>query len=167
MNSEEIKQSYGMEEIARKYGAIPNRSKMIVCPFHKDRTPSMKLYPQSFYCFGCGATGDIFTYIEKLTGMTFREVYEMLGGSQKKTKMSFSSYVKVKQEKSKRQHTQRTIIERKKQLQLTQRMITAYRTLIEEIEPFSDLWCYCQNKLLYQYYILEYETERREVHGGN
>ena len=38
-----------------------------LCPFHSEKTPSFTVYPQdnSFYCFGCGAGGDVITFIKK------------------------------------------------------------------------------------------------------
>ena len=39
-----------------------------LCPFHNEKTPSFTVYPdtQSFYCFGCGAAGDVVTFIMKM-----------------------------------------------------------------------------------------------------
>ena len=39
---------------------------MVCCPFHADRTPSMKLNEDYFYCFGCGATGDVIDLVARL-----------------------------------------------------------------------------------------------------
>ena len=38
-----------------------------LCPFHNEKTPSFTVFPatQSFYCFGCGAGGDVITFIMK------------------------------------------------------------------------------------------------------
>lgn len=48
-----------MKEAAEHYGLKIGRSDMVCCPFHNDRTPSMKLNEDYFYCFGCGAHGDV------------------------------------------------------------------------------------------------------------
>lgn len=52
------------------------------CPFHEDRSPSLHVYPQtrSFYCFGCGAGGDVIDYLRRLEGFGFREALEWLDG---------------------------------------------------------------------------------------
>ena len=46
-----------------------------LCPFHAERTPSFTVSPdkQLFYCFGCHVGGNVFTFIMKLEGLTFRE----------------------------------------------------------------------------------------------
>jgi len=50
------------------------------CPFHEDREPSFNIWPetQSFYCFGCGVGGDVFTFLEKMNGVTFPQACELL-----------------------------------------------------------------------------------------
>ena len=51
-----------------------------LCPFHDDHRPSMAVVPhkQIFHCFVCGATGDVFTFVEKYHKMTKGEALRML-----------------------------------------------------------------------------------------
>ncbi|MFZ3019914.1 MAG: DNA primase [Minisyncoccia bacterium] len=51
------------------------------CPFHHEKTPSFFISPSrnSYYCFGCGAKGDIFTFVEEMEGLDFRSALEHLG----------------------------------------------------------------------------------------
>lgn len=65
----EIKGSLPMPEVARFYGLEMNRAGMACCPFHDDKTPSLKVYDDHFYCFGCGATGDCTGFVAKLFGL--------------------------------------------------------------------------------------------------
>lgn len=65
----EIKSSLAMHEVARFYGLEINRAGMACCPFHDDKTPSLKVYNDHFYCFGCGATGDQTGFVAKLFGV--------------------------------------------------------------------------------------------------
>ena len=51
----QIKMAVSVKEAAEYYGLEVNRGNMVCCPFHADRTPSMKLNEDYFYCFGCGA----------------------------------------------------------------------------------------------------------------
>ena len=46
-----------------------NRNGMAVCPFHRDRHPSMKV-DRRYYCFGCGATGDVIDFVSLLHGIS-------------------------------------------------------------------------------------------------
>ena len=52
------------------------------CPFHADRTPSFRVYPDSrrFKCFGCGARGDVFEFVRRFDGKDFRTVVRELAG---------------------------------------------------------------------------------------
>ena len=65
----EIKNRLAMPEVARFYGLAMNRAGMACCPFHDDKTPSLKVYDDHFYCFGCGATGDCTGFVAKLFGL--------------------------------------------------------------------------------------------------
>lgn len=58
-----------MRDVAKFYGLQMNHSGMARCPFHDDRTPSLKVYDDHFYCFGCGAMGDCTGFTAKLFGI--------------------------------------------------------------------------------------------------
>lgn len=60
---ETIKQSLNLIDVARFYGIEVNRSGFVSCLFHKERTPSLKLYRDHFYCYGCGKGGDVIALI--------------------------------------------------------------------------------------------------------
>ncbi|MBG6083872.1 DNA primase [Zhihengliuella flava] len=51
-----------------------------LCPFHDERTPSFHVRPQvgSFHCFGCGESGDVISFIQKMDHTTFTETVELL-----------------------------------------------------------------------------------------
>ncbi len=54
---------------------------MALCPFHADeKTPSLAVYDDNhFVCFGCGAKGDVITFIQKIYGLSFKEALAHLG----------------------------------------------------------------------------------------
>ena len=58
-------------DVAVNYGLKPNRAKMICCPFHHDKHPSMKV-DKRYYCFGCGAHGDAIDFVANLYGCKWR-----------------------------------------------------------------------------------------------
>lgn len=67
-----IVQAVPMQAAAERYGLNPNPHGWCRCPFHSEKTPSFKIYPGTggFYCFGCGAGGDVVSFAEKLFGLS-------------------------------------------------------------------------------------------------
>ena len=63
---EEIKAAVDMPTVARGYGLKINRSGMAICPFHREKTPSAKIYPDGFHCFGCGVHADVIGFTQRL-----------------------------------------------------------------------------------------------------
>lgn len=61
-----------MLKVAEQYGLKVVRNTCL-CPFHQEDTPSLHLYKDSFYCFGCGLGGDVITFVAKLCGLSNRE----------------------------------------------------------------------------------------------
>lgn len=71
--SEDIKARVTMEQAARHYGFEPNRAGYIRCPFHREKTASLKIYPGQggWHCFGCGAGGSVIDFVMALYGISF------------------------------------------------------------------------------------------------
>lgn len=69
-NFQRIKEIITMEQIADRYGFEVKRG-MMVCPFHNEKTPSLKVYPGSrgWYCFGCNEGGSVIDFESKLSGL--------------------------------------------------------------------------------------------------
>ena len=63
---EAVKAAVTMREAAEHYGLEVNYAGMVRCPFHEDHAPSMKLYEDHFYCFGCGKHGDVVNFTAEL-----------------------------------------------------------------------------------------------------
>ena len=74
---EAVKQSVTTRQAAERYGIRVERNGMCCCPFHEDRTPSMKL-DRRYYCFGCGATGDVIDFVSQLRGISSKEAAILL-----------------------------------------------------------------------------------------
>ena len=72
-----VKDAVSARNAAEFYGIHVNRSGMARCPFHNDRTPSMKV-DRRFHCFGCGADGDVIDFAARLFGLGNKEAAEKL-----------------------------------------------------------------------------------------
>lgn len=68
-----VKQKISVSDAAEHYGLQVSRNGMACCPFHDDRHPSMKLNEQYFYCFSCGATGDVIDLVARLFDLSSYE----------------------------------------------------------------------------------------------
>ncbi len=79
---EEVKASNDIVDVVSNYVRLKKsgRNYMGLCPFHSEKTPSFNVRPdnQFFYCFGCHAGGDVFTFISKIENMTFNESLQFL-----------------------------------------------------------------------------------------
>ena len=69
---ETVKQSVTTRQAAEHYGIRVGRNGMACCPFHNDKTPSMKL-DRRYHCFGCGADGDVIDFTSALYGLGKKE----------------------------------------------------------------------------------------------
>ena len=69
---EAVKQSVTTRQAAEHYGIHIGRNGMACCPFHHDKTPSMKL-DRRYHCFGCGADGDVIDFTAALYGLGKKE----------------------------------------------------------------------------------------------
>ena len=69
---EAVKQSVTTRQAAEHYGIHVGRNGMACCPFHNDKTPSMKL-DRRYHCFGCGADGDVIDFTAALYGLGKKE----------------------------------------------------------------------------------------------
>ncbi|WP_295093393.1 CHC2 zinc finger domain-containing protein [Ruminococcus sp.] len=63
-----VRENLTARNVAEYYGLKVNRKGMACCPFHDDKTPSMKI-DQRYYCFGCGEKGDAVDYVSKMFGL--------------------------------------------------------------------------------------------------
>ena len=96
----QIKMAVSVKEAAEYYGLEVNRGNMVCCPFHADRTPSMKLNEDYFYCFGCGASGDVIDLAAKLFGLSGYEAAKKLAADFGITGQKPSVLAKLKRGKS-------------------------------------------------------------------
>ncbi|MFA9380328.1 MAG: DNA primase [Acetanaerobacterium sp.] len=79
---EELKYKSDIVQTVSSYVTLKRAGRNLVglCPFHSEKTPSFTVYPdsQSFYCFGCGAGGDVITFIKRIENLEYIEALKHL-----------------------------------------------------------------------------------------
>ena len=73
-----VKYGVNCREAAERYGVSINRQGKALCPFHNDRHPSLYVADDHFYCFACGAHGDVIDFAAKLFGLPLYEAAQQL-----------------------------------------------------------------------------------------
>lgn len=78
----ELRMRCDIEQTISSYVQLKRRGKNLVglCPFHNEKTPSFTVYPdsQSFFCFGCGAGGEVISFIRRAENLDFTEAVRFL-----------------------------------------------------------------------------------------
>lgn len=152
---EEIIATTDMKSILIKYGVEVKRN-VCKCMFHQDKHPSMKVFQDAVHCFVCGKQWNVFDVVMQLNYCDFNTAFDLLGGNEVETWATT-----VRKNKLVRERRQREFERQMAQLRLKQQYLIyhAIKGLINQYEPFSDEWCYYQNRMNYQLYLLE-EYER-------
>ena len=75
---ETIKAAISVKQAAEHYGLKVSHNGMACCPFHNDRHPSLKLNEEYFFCFGCGAKGDVINFVARLFDLSSYEAAQKL-----------------------------------------------------------------------------------------
>ena len=89
---ESVKAAVTLRQAAETYGLTVSRNGMTCCPFHEDRHPSLKLNEDYFFCFGCGASGDVIDFTARLFGISLKDAARKLSadfGISSETKQVF------------------------------------------------------------------------------
>lgn len=144
---QKIKEFVTTRQAAERYGLKVNKNGMVCCPFHNDKHPSMKV-DKGFYCFACGAKGDVIHFVERMYGLSPYEAAKKLADD-------FQIPVESKTVKSKH-HVNKKRIQKKSSYQLKQEfekwekygicILSDYLHLLEEWKQqyapryFEDEW---------------------------
>ena len=79
---EQLRDGNDIESVISGYIDLKRRGKNLVglCPFHNEKTPSFTVYPEtnSYYCFGCGAGGEVISFIRNIENLDFTEAVKLL-----------------------------------------------------------------------------------------
>ena len=73
-----VKYGVNCREAAERYGVSINRQGKALCPFHNDRHPSLYVADDHFYCFACGAHGDVIDFVSKLFHLSLYDAAQKL-----------------------------------------------------------------------------------------
>lgn len=76
----EVKQRLNSKDVLATYGIETNSKGFACCPFHNEKTASFKVYDgnRGYYCFGCGASGDVIDFVQKFFNIPFNEALQKL-----------------------------------------------------------------------------------------
>lgn len=72
-----IADTVAMQDVLDRYG-IENKKGFALCPFHGEKTPSLKIYEHGFYCFGCGEGGNVIVFLSKFLNISNSEAATLL-----------------------------------------------------------------------------------------
>ena len=155
-NIEEVKQNNPMPEVVRRYGIEINRAGFCRCPFHNEKTASMKIYPTSFFCYGCGAGGDVIDFVRLYEHSDFKTAFRMLGGdfTGQSNKNVLSAYKRLADKRTKERQKAR----KAQALDDSRAMLEAYRNALNLIPADSPL----RAALLAQYQNEQFNNEMLE-----
>ena len=77
-----LRDSNDIESVIAGYVDLRRRGKTLtgLCPFHNEKTPSFTVYPEtsSYYCFGCGAGGDVINFVRNIENLDYIEAVKLL-----------------------------------------------------------------------------------------
>lgn len=151
MTAEEIKQTYSMTDIVGRYGLRPNRAGFIKCPFHVgDHTASLKIYKDNFYCYGCGATGDIFKFVMMMDNCSFKDAFLSLGGEYQKEERRADRIHRMRDQliaQQKREREQQKRAEKMIRLHELGKELNILIRAEKFLEPMSDPWCWAVDRI--------------------
>ena len=79
---QQIRDHNDVESVISSYVELRRRGRTLsgLCPFHNEKTPSFTVYPEtsSYYCFGCGAGGDVINFIRNIENLDYIEAVKLL-----------------------------------------------------------------------------------------
>lgn len=172
-----IKERLTMREVLEHYGYTADRKGFICCPFHNEKTPSMRIYEKDYHCFGCQEHGDVITFIQKFFGLSFQDTLRKIDAD-----FGLNIYGDHSFEELRRSHYQQQALQAKREREKREkqkaeddywaafdewkrlddnRRIYRPKSPDEELHP---LFVESLQKLDYQKYVLDCLDERRNLY---
>lgn len=144
MTVSEIKNKYRLRDAIRAHGIEIDRNGNCHCPFHNgDHTASLKVYDKqdTFYCFGCGAHGDLITFTMLIDNLSFSDACKAISGEEITRQGKWS----IEQEKRRRKAAERKKQALKKEYLDTCEKVCMYWQFLMFDEPASEEWAHDYN----------------------
>lgn len=153
LDATDLKRMVKMETVLAWYGLEPDRAGFLPCPFHKDKDPSLKVYPDSggWHCFGCGAGSDLIDFVMKMESLTFLDAVQVITD-----RAGLSGHRSLRRDKYARNFTkqfkQKEIQKKNKEIQYWLSKVQGYdRVMASATEWTPELAEACQNKAYAEY----------------
>ncbi len=153
-----LKARVTVPQAAAHYGVKVDRSDMCRCPFHSDKTPSMKINETYFYCFGCHAIGDVIDFTARLFDLSPLDAARKLAadfGIDPNTPVSAAvALPRIRQEESQREregHCASVLIEYERLLKNRQRRFAP----VHSSEEWDDRFVSASHSLPQVSYIID------------
>lgn len=154
-----VRSSVNMPMITNYFGIERNRKGFAMCPFHNDNHPSMKIYDgyydnDGYYCFSCGANGDIIKFVMLYGNVEFEEAVRMIATifhipiSDSKIEVSEREVEEIKKKKKEFGAKKQREMERKKRLREISEKIQCYEFLKNQVNPIGDISSFLCSKIL-------------------
>lgn len=151
-----------------RYGITADKKGFARCPFHNEKTASFRAYPDgTFHCFGCGAHGDVITFVMKMCNISFHDTCAQLDGD-----ITYSEQrriAKIKREREKTAERRSAVTD---EYFYALDLFEANEQIISEMKPKSPtdtpdgVWLYALNmRSLLEYYLEIAETEYMKEGG--
>lgn len=139
-----------------RYGISADKKGFARCPFHNEKTASFRVYPDgTFYCFGCGAHGDVITFVMKMCNISFYDACARLDGD-----ITYSEQRRISKIKREREKAAKKRSEVEDEYFNALDLFEANETIINDLKPASaddvpdGVWLYALNmRSLLQYYL--------------
>lgn len=173
-----IKDRLTMREILEHYGYKIDKKGFMCCPFHNEKTPSMRIYDKDFHCFGCQEHGDIVSFVQKLFNLSFPETLRRIDAD-----FGLNIYGDHTFEELRRSHYKQRAIEAERQRKKCQKenanseywkAFDEWKRLDENRikyrpkspdEEFHPLFIESLQKLTHQEYLVDCLNERRKQYA--
>lgn len=123
--ADRITQSVTMPEVCEMYGLPVDRGGFTRCPFHGEKTASMKIYPgnRGWYCFGCHNGGNVLSFVQLYFGLPFRDAMQKINQD-----FNLGLPLGCELDEKAKQEANRAAYKRRQELKRRKRTLSALRT---------------------------------------